>query len=126
MDDDLLSRSGLAARIGVSTSTISNWTTRSEDPLPSEGADRSTRIRWSDYQEFASRHPELRGASRKSFPRTERRLRDDEIAQIKHSIEGALRVLNTMAKDEVAKAKRHSELAETLRNALIQLGDDAP
>lgn len=59
-----LTTSGLADRLGVKTTTITNWTKLPTQPLKATGLGRARRIEWSDYEQFAAAHPRRRGVAK--------------------------------------------------------------
>jgi hypothetical protein len=61
-DEETLTASELARMVGLSTSTITNWTERSEQPLQTVATvDGAIRFTWSHLDDFCHAHPSLPG-----------------------------------------------------------------
>src|SRR5260370_16917299 len=61
-DEETLTASELARMVGLSTSTITNWTQRSEQPLQTVATlDGAIRFTWSHLDDFCHPHPSLPG-----------------------------------------------------------------
>lgn len=105
------SKSGLAMRLRVSPSTISNWTMLATNPLRCEGLGRSARVRWTDYEHFAAKHPELRGVAKNQGPARTAGVDFKEIDVIRRALELAVSALE--------EATRTREAAEARSLAIL-------
>lgn len=111
----MFTTTGLANRLGVSTSTVTNWTQRSRDPLACSGAGRERRIDWDDFVVFASKHPSLRGVARQATSTADGQR--PELASTLQTLERVLQQVESVIED----AKRTGEASKGLRRQIRQV-----